>query len=273
MARKADYYGPPSDLTEEQVAALWAVFTAATEEDPRRQEIRDQLIEYYMPLVYQTAERMAGRLPSFIDVNDLIGSGMLGLIDAISKFEPERGNLFSTYCSMRVSGAIIDELRRQDWAPRLVRSRASQLERAREELEATLGRTANDDELAAEMNLSMEQFESLKRETQVKSMVSLDRKWDESDDHELGQIEMLPDPSVADPLSEMERAEIREVALRGLSEKEKMVVQMYYFDNLSLKEIGMILDLSESRVCQIHAQVLDFLQDKFKHRKITYVNG
>ncbi len=266
MNRRADYYGPPSELTEEEVRTLWEGFV-----DARDQTRRDRLIEHYMHLVYETAERMAGKLPSFIDINDLIGAGTLGLIDAINKFEPERGVKFSTYCCTRVSGAILDELRRLDWAPRLVRTRVNQLERTREDLEGQLGRRPDEDELAAAMEMTADQFQSLQRETQVKTIVSLDRKWDESDDHELGQIEMLPDATAQDPLSEIERQEIREIAIRGLSEKEKQVIVMYYDDNLSLKEIGMVLNLSESRVCQIHAQTIDFLRKKFRERKITRV--
>ncbi len=264
MGRCREYYGPGSELTEAQVDRVWEEYVEA-----RGQEQRDTLIEYYMPLVYQTAERMANKLPSFIDINDLIGAGTLGLIDAINKFEPERGIKFSTYCCTRVSGSILDELRRLDWAPRLVRSRANQLDRCREDLEALLGRRPTDEELAEAMELDREQYEALLRETQVKSMVSLDRKWDEDDDHEMGQIEMLADRGALDPLSELERAEIKEVAIRGLSDKEKHVLVMYYFDNLTLQEIGRILGLSESRVCQIHSQTLDFLREKFEKGTVT----
>lgn len=267
MGRKADYYGPPSNLSEEEVARLWEVFTRDQAKDAR-----DQLIEHYMVLVYQTAERMANKLPAFVDINDLIGAGTLGLIDAINKFEPERGNKFATYCSTRISGAILDELRRLDWAPRLVRSRATQLDRVREDLRSKLGRAPAEDELAAAMDMSGEQFDELMRETQVKSMVSLDRKWDEDDDNELHQMEMLPDTEAVDPHGEMERREIREVAIRGLSEQEQQIVIMYYYDNLSLKDIGLVLGLSESRICQKHMQVLDFLREKFREREILRVD-
>jgi RNA polymerase sigma factor for flagellar operon FliA len=259
MANNYDYYGPLSQFSEEEVAGLWEKFIR--EKDP---VARDSLIEHYMTLVYQTAERMAKNLPSFIDVNDLISAGTMGLIDAINRFEPEREIKFSTYCSTRVSGSILDELRRLDWAPRLVRSRSNQLVRSREELETKLGRRPSDEELAEHMDLSREQFDSFVRETQVKNMVSLDRKWDEDDDHELGQIEMMADTRIPDPLSELARAELKEVAIRGLAEKEKQVLVMYYFEDMSLKEIGAVLELSESRVCQIHAQTLEFLRNKFK---------
>lgn len=266
MGRASDYYGPPSKMTEEEVRAEWTEYTSG-----HTDASRDRLIEHYMPLVYQTAERMAARLPSFIDVNDLIGAGTLGLIDAIGKFDPTRDIKFSTYCCTRVSGAILDELRRLDWAPRLVRSRVNQLERSREGLESRLGRPPTEEELAEDMDLSRDQFETVRRDAQVKSMVSLDRKWDEDDEGELGHLEMLADQDAPDPLERLSRAEIKELALRGLSEKEKLVLVMYYFEEMSLKEIGGVLDLSESRVCQIHAQTLDFLRDKFRQRDIRPV--
>ncbi|MBN2713111.1 MAG: FliA/WhiG family RNA polymerase sigma factor [Planctomycetes bacterium] len=260
--RKTEYYGPESKLTETEVEALWVTYV-----DERDNDTRDRLIEYYIPLVYQTAERMAKNLPSFVDVNDLIQAGMIGLIDAIKKFEPDRDIKFSTYCCMRISGSILDELRRLDWAPRLVRSRVNQLERSKEELESALGRKPTDEEIADHMELTRDQYEALIKEVQVKSMISLDRKWDEDDDHELGQMDMIADKTAIDPHEELERSELRDVAIRGLSEKEKLVLVMYYYENMSLKEIGAVLNLSESRVCQIHAQTLEFLRKKFTHHE------
>ncbi len=262
MAKKTKRYIPVSELTEEEVAEFWQRYVR-----DREFEVRDILIEYHMPLVFQTAERMAKNLPSFIDVYDLISAGTIGLIDAVNRFDPDLDIKFSTYCGPRIRGSILDELRRLDWAPRLVRSRVNQLERSRDELSIALGRKPTDEELAKHMNLTSEQFDAMIKETQVKSMVSLDRKWDEDDDHELGQIEMLPDENATDPLTELARAELKEVAMRGLSEKEKLVLVMYYFDNLSLKEIGAVLKLSESRVCQIHNQTIDFLRQKFAQRE------
>ncbi len=266
MSRYNEYYGPPSTLTEEEVAALWQEYVAK-----KPQHIRDSLIEHYMTQVYQTAERMAAKLPDHVNVNDLIGWGTLGLIDAINRFDPSREIKFSTYCSSRISGQIIDELRRLDWIPRLVRVRVHQLERTRDALCSKLGRIPDDEEIASEMEMNMDQYDDFIKDTRVKNIVSLNRKWDEDDDGELGQIEMLPDMSATNPLTELQRSEIKEIAIKGLNEKQKQVLVMYYFDNLNLKDIGDILELSESRVSQIHAQILDFLKEKFSERQLTHV--
>ncbi len=266
MSRHSEYYGPPSNLSEEEVAALWQEFVI-----DKPQHVRDSLIEHYMPQVYQTAERMAAKLPDHVNINDLIGWGTLGLIDAINRFDPDREIKFSTYCSSRISGQIIDELRRLDWIPRLVRVRVHQLERTRDALSSKLGRIPDDEEIAREMEMDMDQYDDFLKDTRVKSMVSLNRKWDEDDDGELGQIEMLPDMTATNPLTELQRAEIKEIAIKGLNEKQKQVLVMYYFDNLNLKDIGDILELSESRVSQIHAQILDFLKEKFSERHLTHV--
>lgn len=267
MSRNSDNWGATASISEAEVALVWENFVRT-----RTDALRDRLIEHYMPLVYQTAERMAQRLPGHIDVNDLISAGTVGLIDAISRFEPEREIKFSTYCCTRIQGSIIDELRRVDWAPRQVRNWTNKLSRTRDELESELGRKPTEEEIAGRMNLTPEEFEALMKETQVKSMVSLDRKWDEDDDHELGQVEMIADTRAADPLSVLARDELKKILLRGLAEKEKLVVTMYYYDHLSLKEIGATLGLSESRVCQIHAQTLDFLREKLRQRKIHSVH-
>ncbi len=266
MSRHSEYYGPPSNLSEEEVNALWQDFVI-----DKPQHIRDTLIEHYMPQVYQTAERMAAKLPDHVNINDLIGWGTLGLIDAINRFDPDREIKFATYCSSRISGQIIDELRRLDWIPRLVRVRVHQLERTRDALSSKLGRIPDDEEIAREMEMDMDQYDEFIKDTRVKSMVSLNRKWDEDDDGELGQIEMLPDMTATNPLTELQRAEIKEIAIKGLNEKQKQVLVMYYFDNLNLKDIGDILELSESRVSQIHAQILDFLKEKFSERHLTHV--
>lgn len=258
-----DYVAPPP-LSEEEEAELWRRFTADGDD-----EARSRLIENYLPLVFDMAERMAKKFPTYMDVQDFISYGNFGLLDAIGKFNPEEGVKFSTYCNLRINGAIFDELRRLDWPSRQLRQKVNQVKRAREELEVKLGRAAHDHELAEHMGLDGDAFEGLMRDVQIKSMVSLDRKWDENDDNEVGPIEMLPDTRAPDPLAELTRAEIKEVAMKGLSDYQKQVLILYYYENLNLKEIGKVLNLSESRVCQIHQKTLDFLRQKFIQREIT----
>ncbi len=255
---------PPPPLSTEEEAELWRLYTKEKDE-----EARARLIENYLPLVFDMAERLAKKYPAYLDVQDLISYGNFGLLDAIRKFKPEEGVKFSTYCNRRINGAIVDELRRLDWPSRQLRQKVNLVKRTREELENRLGRIAYDEEMAEELGLGAEEYEELMRDVHIKSMVSLDRKWDENDDNEVGPIEMLPDTRAPDPLTELTRREIKEVALRGLSEDEKQVLVLYYYENLNLKEIGVVLGLSESRVCQIHQKTLNFLKQSFAQREIS----
>ncbi len=259
-----DDFVPPPPLTDEEEAALWAQYTETEDSDAR-----ERLIENYLPLVFDAAHRMSKKFPTYLDVQDLISYGNLGLLDAIRKFNPAEGVKFSTYCNRRINGAIFDELRRLDWPSRQLRQKVNQVKRAREELEVKLGRAAHDDELAEHLGLDEPAYADLMRDVQIKSMVSLDRKWDENDDNDIGPIEMLPDTRALDPLTELTRQEIKEVAMKGLSDDEKKVLILYYYENLNLKEIGEVLGLSESRVCQIHLKTLNFLKQKFIQREIT----
>jgi RNA polymerase sigma factor FliA len=248
---------------EEAVRETWMKYS----QEPS-QELRDILIEHYMWIVDKTAERLAMRVPPIVDIEDLRMAGALGLIDAIEKFDPSRGIKFETYCTRRLYGAMVDDLRRYDWVPRLIRNRTHQFDRARDELETRLKRRATPEELAEHMDMTMEEYESLMRELDVKTMVSLDRKWDDDDDNDLRHLEVLTDTRQCSPLEDVQRNEIKALAIRGLSDKEKAILQMYYFDNLKLKEIGKVLQISESRVCQIHQQTLQLLREKFESREV-----
>ena len=257
-------YVPPPPLGEKEEAELWRRYRDGGDNDARA-----ELITNYLSLVVDMAERMSKKFPTYLDVQDLISYGNLGLLDAIRKFDTGEGVKFSTYCNRRISGAIMDELRRQDWPSRQLRQKVNLVKRTREELETRLGRPPLDHEIAEFLELGPDEYDDLIRDTQIKSMVSLDRKWDDNDDNEVGPIEMLPDTRAVDPLAELARAEIKEVAMRGLSEAQKQVLILYYYENLNLKEIGLALNLSESRVCQIHQQTLDFLKEKFSQRQIS----
>ncbi len=254
----------PPPLSEEEEAALWAQYT-----ETRDEGVRERLVENYLPLVFDIAERMSKRLPDHLDVQDLISFGNIGLLDAVRRFDPAEGVKFSTFCNLRISGSIMDELRRIDWPSRQVRQKVNLIKRTREELETSLGREAGDDEMRERLGLDDKRYRDLLRDVQVKSMVSLDRKWDDSDDNEIGPFETLADTSAPDPLNELIRREVKEVAMKGLSTDEKQVLVLYYYENLNLKEIGAVLNLSESRVCQIHQKTLNFLKQKFSERGIT----
>lgn len=254
----------PAPLGEKEEAELWRRFTKEGDMDAR-----SRLIENYLSLVIEMAERMSKKVPAFIDVQDLISYGNLGLLDAVGKFNPEEGVKFSTYCTRRINGAIYDELRRLDWPSRQLRQKVNMYKRKREELENRLGRPAHDDEIQKELGMDDKEYQQYLRDMQIKTMVSLDRKWDDNDDNEVGPIEMLPDTRATDPLSELTRREIKEVAMRGLTNEEKKVLVLYYYENLNLKEIGRVLSLSESRVCQIHQKALSFLKQSFIQREIT----
>ena len=237
----------------------------------RTETLRNRLIEYYMPLAYQTAEKMARKLPQNVDTNDLVMAASLGHIAAIEKFNPERGVKFETYCAFRMQGAIVDDLRRMDPVPRQIRYQIHQLTRAREEMETLLGREPTHEELAEHLKLTPNELEELLEEVNVKSVFSLDQKRDRDDDHELGPMDTLADTRTESPIDELQRIEIRELAIRGLSPMERKILIMKYYDNLSLAEIGAVLDISESRVCQIHQQVLTLLKQKFTAREITHI--
>jgi len=230
----------------------------------RPEHLRNQLIEAYLPTVKSIAERLKLKLPESVDIDDLFSAGILGLMDAIDKFEPERGVRFETYCAQRIRGAILDDLRRNDWVPRMIRTKSNWLDRTKAELAGELGREPVDEELAARLKLSLDDYYGMLEELDVKAQISIEgHTSDKADDSDHLRIEMLADKKRESALSVLHRNEVRENAVKGLSGNERTVLVMYYYDNLTMKEIGRILDLSESRVCQIHAQILDFLKRKF----------
>jgi len=242
---------------------LWRRF-----KDTGDPEVRARLIETYMPLVRYTAERLKGKLPQCVDIQEMISAGMVGLIHAVDKFDVDRGIQFETYCSMRIRGSILDDLRASDWVPRLIRNKANRLEKAKLELAFELSREPTDEEIAKRMGLSCEEYEALLREVEVRTQLPIEGAYsDDTEDHEVQRVDLIEDRSQAQPLDTLSIQEVREVAVRGLSDKERRVVSMYYFDDLTMKEIGAILNISESRVCQIHSQVLKLLRERYDKGK------
>jgi len=239
---------------------LWAAYAKGRSEDAR-----NALWIHYQPLVRYIAERLKSKLPECIDICDLIGSGNIGLQDAIAKFESDIGVRFETYCVPRIRGAILDSIRALDWVPRLIRNKAHQYERVVRDLAAQLRREPTQEEVRGRLKMSQEEFCELQKELNVKAQISVEGcSKENSDDRDLLRLEMLECRREVEPTRNLQIEEIRDIAVRGLSSKEKYVVEQYYFHGQSMKQIGEELELSESRICQIHAQVLDILRKKFR---------
>ncbi|KAA5832557.1 RNA polymerase sigma factor WhiG [Saccharopolyspora hirsuta] len=258
-AAAADGDQRSADDVEAGIVALWQAFG-----ERRDQELRDRLVLHYAPLVKYVAGRVGTGLPSHVEVSDLIQSGIFGLVDAIEKFEPERGLKFETYAMQRIRGAILDDLRAQDWVPRSVRSRARDVERALERLEAKLQRTATDAELAAELELSLDELRELFAQLQMTSVIALDDLIG-AGPMQASLAETLPDDRAEDPVAALvDRDSRRQLAeaVERLSERDRVVVTLYYFENLTLAEIGKVLGVTESRVCQLHTRAVLRLRTK-----------
>ncbi len=249
--------------TKKQIDQWWKEFRKSGDDDAR-----NGLLENYLPLVRATAERLHAKLPDEVDVDDLASAGVFGLIDTLNAFDPERGVKFETYCTSRIRGAMLDHLRSLDWVPRLVRSRAHKLNDALQSLETRLGRNPTEKELAAEMNLSMGQFRKLRKDAQAVGLISLDKKWTDADSNkDLREIDILEDRRSDNPYTAAQKRDLKELVSRGLSRAERLIIMLYYFEEMTMKEIGETLDLSESRVSQMHSAVLMRLKDQLESRK------
>lgn len=248
----------------EDVTQLWEAY----KKDQSNQKLRNALIEQYLPLVRYNAERVWAKLPEGVDLNDLISAGVFGLMDAIEAFDLDRGVKFETYCVPRIRGAMLDELRTMDWVPRLVRSKASKLEAARKEAEADLGRPPTDPELAERMNLSLEEFDKLKSEASAVNLVSLNKKWYETDSYkDVREIDILEDSKGEDPTRGIQKRDLMKLVTKGLNRNERLIIILYYYEELTMKEIGNTLGLSESRVSQMHSSIVSRLKDQLRRRR------
>lgn len=255
-------------LPAEEVASLWQTFKAGDADVAEKEVIRNRLMENFLPLVKYTADRLYAKLPDEVELDDLISAGIFGLIDAINSFDLERGVKFETYCVPRIRGAILDELRSMDWVPRLVRSRAHKLEDALRRLEMGLGRKPTEQELAKEMHLPMGEFRKLQRDAQAVGLVSLNRKWFETDSNkDVREIDMLEDKRGENPLQGVQRKDIKDLITRGLNRAERLILILYYYEEMTMKEIGETLDLSESRVSQMHSAILARLKGQLTDRQ------
>ena len=231
-------------------------------------ENREEVIIQYSPMIKYVANRIAMRLPPHIEVDDLISVGVLGLMDAISKYDSSRGAKFKTYAEFRVRGAILDELRSMDWVPRSIRQKASQVDKVVQGLQAKLRRTPEDEEVAQEMGLSLDQFHDTLNETKSIPIFSLEDLGiaKESGDQQ-SLLDCLAGKADADPQTQVRLVELKEIiakAIDALPEKERLMVSLYYYEELTMKEIGAVLDITESRVSQIHSKAVYRLRTKLK---------
>jgi RNA polymerase sigma factor for flagellar operon FliA len=237
------------------------LYNQAVESDsPMKEDFtkRERLIMEYAPLVKYIANRVAMRLPPHIDVGDLVNSGIIGLIDAIEKFDPSKEVKFKTYAEIRIKGAILDELRAMDWIPRSIRKVINKLVGAYHELEQQLGRPAKDEEIAELLGVQMEEFYKLLKHSAGAPLISLDVMVDH-DDKRRDILSCLVDPKSQDAFGILGLGELKDGianAIDDLPEKEKQVISLYYYDELTMKEIGEVLDLTESRVSQIHTKAI-----------------
>ncbi len=263
--RPAAVSTPPAPEEHDQIAidAAWEQY-----HKDKSERSRDVLLEAHLPLIQRVVDRISRRLPSEVDPGDLQQEGVFGLMHAIDRFDPERGVRFSTFATQSINSAVLDYLRSIDWAPRLARSRSRKLNTARQSLTKSLGREPDEDELFDEMGMERKEFLLTVRDGRLTSTVSLAAGADSPDAEGgytgLGQV--LSDQSADCPVTETHRRALKDLVTGKLSRAERLIVVLYYYEQLSMKEIGVTLDLSESRVSQMHSSIMARLKVQLKER-------
>ena len=243
----------------EDVDQLWALYKS----NPTVQ-LRNRLIERYMHVVHQRAERVWSRLPEGIELDDLIQVGTCGLMDAISSFDPSRGIKFEAFCLPRIQGAMQDELRHMDWVPRGTRQKSSKLNETYKTLEQQYGRKPTDQEVADAMGITGEELHQIFAETHSITVTSLDKTWTERDgSKDMREIDMVPDRRSEDPTERLAKIDLIRSFTKGLNKTERMIVIMYYYEELTMREIGAALEISESRVSQMHSAIVERMKKMY----------
>jgi len=232
-----------------------------------------RLIEQYAPLVKYIAQKISLRLPANIDIDDLLSAGVIGLMDAVKKYDPSRDNKFKTYAEFRIRGAILDELRAQDWIPRSMREKAKRVERAVQKLEQALGRAPKEQEVSRKLNMELDEFRTLLNQCKSISLISLDEVGSFANGDKKSLLALLDSGDGFNPLLRLSGQELKDRLskyIQELPEKQRIVLSLYYFEELNLKEIGQILEVTESRVSQLHTQAVIRLRSKLRALKIDF---
>ena len=258
-----------TNLKAIELKSLWRKYK---EEDDARS--RERLVLAYSPLVKYVAGRMSSGLPAHVEAADLISYGLLGLISAIERFDLEREIRFETFAITRIKGSIIDELRSLDWVPRSVRAKAREIERTNAQLENKLHRAPTDGEMAASLECTVEEFQESLVRISNSSVVALDELWTVSDSSgdQVSLLDTIQDPTAVDPAQEMDLTDMKDRladAIARLPEREKLVVALYYYENLTLREIGEVLGVTESRVSQLHTKAVLRLKSRLQGDSLT----
>lgn len=228
---------------------------------------RDKLIMEYAPLIKFIAQKIAIRLPSNIELDDLISSGVIGLMDAIEKYDPTRDNTFKTYAEFRIRGSILDELRAQDWVPRSVRDKAKLIDRTMVAMEVELGRIPSEEEVAERLGISIEEYFELVNQVRPVSLLSIDDLATFSNGDKKSIMGLLESSKLSNPFNSLNLKTVKDIitrAIQELPEKQRLVLSLYYYEDLNLKEIGKVLRVTESRVSQLHAQAVSRLRGKLQ---------
>ena len=261
-ARHAEPSNRPSPLDKLPMNEVWKRYHVQRDEPTR-----NFLMEKFLPLVRYNAERIYARLPDEVDIEDLMSAGVFGLMDAIDAFDLDRKVKFETYCAPRIRGAILDELRSMDWVPRLVRYRTAKFEQARQQIEMEAGRPATEDEVASRLGLEGEEFDKVHRDSKAVNTRSLTQRCFPSDgSRDVREIDVIKDETQSNPIIELQRRDLKDLITKGLSRAERLIVILYYYEAMTMKEIGATLDLSESRVSQMHSSILARLKAQMQHR-------
>ncbi|MAE29876.1 MAG: FliA/WhiG family RNA polymerase sigma factor [Planctomycetes bacterium] len=253
-----------ADFDEVVTEDLWNYYRQAVEAGPKKahevEKIRNTLMERHYPLVKYIAERLQQTLPRSIELDDLISAGLFGLMDAIRGFDPDRGFKFKTYCSTRIRGSILDQLRSQDWVPRLVRLKATRIDKALQSLTSQYGREPTHSELAESLELSHGDLSKEISGGTAKAVFSISERWDDSSEDGGEKSEIIEDKKATDPISELHQKDLMVYLTRSLTSKERFIIEQYYQVGHTMREIGEMLALTESRVCQIHSNVMGRLK-------------